>query len=61
MSDINKIFLYDEFIKKQEKISLLGWNEKIPTRLNKFTTENGMLDNRIIGGSRKPNNRILVI
>lgn len=61
MSDINKIFLYEEFIKKCEKITLVGWDKKIPTKLNKFTLENGTLDTRIVGGVNKPNNRILII
>ena len=61
MSEIINIYLLEEFIKRKEKITLLGWNKDTPTYLNKFTTSTGTLDNRIIGGSKKNINKILVI
>lgn len=60
MSDINKIFLLDEFIKKCEKIPVTGWNKDIPTRINNFTLENGTLNSKVVGGSQKIKNRILI-
>jgi hypothetical protein len=74
MSEIINLFLYEDLIKRKEKISLLGWNKNVPTQLNKFTTSTGTLDSRVVGGalnrtqnggytggSQKIKNRILVL
>jgi ribosomal protein S18 len=70
MSEIINIYLLEDFIKRKQKIHLLGWNKDIPTYLNKFTTSTGTLNSRVVGGessrtqnggSQKIKNRILVI
>lgn len=60
MLDIINLYLYEEFIKRQEKIPVIGWNDKVPSRLNKFTTRKGTLQSHVLGG-REVKNRILVI
>lgn len=53
--------MLEEIIKRKEKISILGYNPGVPTQLNKFTTSTGTLDSRVLGGSQKNKNRILVL
>lgn len=60
MLDINNLFMYEELIKKQEKIPILGFNPQVASRLNKFTIKNGTLDSKVLGG-KAGKNRILVI
>lgn len=60
MSEIINIYMCEEFIKRREKIPLAGWDQKIPTRLHRFTTEEGTLNVSVLGGKQKTP-RILVI
>lgn len=60
MSEIINIFLYEELIKRREKIPLLGWNKQYPTKLNQFTIENGTIKTSVLGGNQPPD-RILVL
>jgi hypothetical protein len=61
MSEIINIYLIEDLIKRKQNIPLLGWNKSVPTYLNKFTTNTGTLNSRVVGGSKKNTNRILVI
>lgn len=61
MSEIINIYLLEDLIKRKQNIPLLGWNKNVPTYLNRFTTSTGMLESRIVGGSKKNSRRILVI
>lgn len=61
MSEIINIYLFEDLVKRKQNIHLLGWNKSVPTYLNKFTTSTGMLNSRVLGGSKKIGNRILVI
>lgn len=60
MIDIINLYLYEEYIKSMEKIPVTGWNEKVATRINKFTTKEGMLECKVTG-AKENYNRILVI
>lgn len=60
MSEIINIFMCEELVKRREKISIPNWNEAIPTKVNRFTTETGTLNSAIVGGKAKKE-RILVI
>lgn len=60
MSGIINIFMYEDLIKRTEKITLPGWNPSTPTFIYKYTTESGTLNSRVLGG-KKPKNRILVL
>lgn len=60
MSEIINIFMFEELIKRREKIPLLGYNPNVPTKVNKFTIENGTLKSVVVGGAIKKN-KIIVI
>lgn len=49
MSEIRKIYLIQEFIKNQEKITVPGWKFK-KAKLEKYCEKNGRLKNNVVGG-----------
>jgi hypothetical protein len=61
MSEIINIFLFEDIVKRKQNITVVNWNKNVPTMINKYTTSTGMLDSRIVGGSKKNVKRILVI
>lgn len=61
MSEIINIYLFEDILKRKQNISLLGWNKDVPTMINRYTTSTGTINSRVVGGSKKNSNRILVI
>lgn len=53
MSEIIKIFMIEELIKRREKFTLPGWNKNMPTKVHKFSDQNGFIKNTVIGGKDK--------